>query len=115
MAEASYEFKKSTKYLLLFVFLLLLLGIGFVVRGFILPWRQTSISYHPIAQIEIDESLLKSADLTTLVQFNHIPYPDQRIGRADLLSWPTGQPEVELEETIEETEEIEPEIEVEGE
>lgn len=117
MAEANYEFKKSTKYLLLFVFLLLLLGMGFVVRGFILPWLQAPVPHHSAPQIEIDESFLRSADLTTMIQFEHITHSNKRIGRENLLSWPTAQPEIEFEEPEElvETEEMEMEVEIEAE
>jgi hypothetical protein len=108
MAEANYEFKKSTKYLLLFVFLLLLLGIGFVVRGFIMPWLQVTVDPYYGERIQIDESLLRSADLATLVQFNHISYPDRPMGRINILEWSAAEPEAEIEEP-----EVEPEVETE--
>lgn len=114
MAEANYEFKKSTKYLLLFVFLLLILGIGFVVRGFIMPWMQATADPYYGERIQIDEDLLRSSDLANLAQFNHIGYPGRSMGRINVLEWSAAEPEIEIEE-LEGVVELETELETEAE
>ncbi len=82
------ELEKNTKYLLLFTFLLLLAGIGFVVRGFLLPLVGQVTVFYQSPQIEINEESLTSPVLAGLTQFYHIGYPDEEIGRRDLFNKP---------------------------
>ncbi len=83
-----HELEKNTKYLLLFVSLLLLAGIAFVANGLIKPWLSYKMTFYQSPTIEISEDFLKSSDLSGLNQFYHIAYPDKEIGRSDILTWP---------------------------
>jgi hypothetical protein len=87
MANAQ-ALEKNTKYLIFFVVLLLLAGIGFVVNGLIRPWLSRAMIFYQSPQIEISEDFLGSSDLSNLSQFYHIAYPEKEIGRNDILSWP---------------------------
>ena len=80
--------EKNTKYLILFVLLLLLAGIGFVINGLIRPWFSRTMTYYQSPQIEISEDFLESSNLSSLNQFYHIAYPEKEMGRNDILSWP---------------------------
>ncbi len=91
-----YELGKKTKYLLLFITLLLLLGVIFVVQGFVRPWLSQPVVVFHAPTIHIDQELLRSEELARFSRFNHIDYPDQDMGRRDLLNWPP--PEADLEE-----------------
>jgi len=82
------ELEKNTKYLLLFAVLLILVGIFFVVRGFLRPWLNRVADPYQSPKIEISEDSLRSTDLTNLIQFYHIAYPEEEIGRRDLFEKP---------------------------
>ncbi len=78
------ELEKNTKYLLLFAILLLIVGSFFVVKGFLRPWLSRVVIPYQSPKIEISEDSLRSPELTNLIQFYHIAYPDGEIGRRDL-------------------------------